>query len=340
MKTYLSVLVLILALAINANWVLEEQVIHSIFNPENIWQVGNDSLIINDLGINLSPINLVDVSKDTVLKSLKTGQGPSETSSTFYKRITKFSNGDILLWDAGLNRITKYESNLNYIVDMSGSAFNKRFYQAAVINDSTLMTIDNTEDFLKVWRLEKDRINTDNLLWSLKYRDYESLGSLSNFILLQTMYYDNFDGVLYIAFEFSSIILAIDEDGVIFINDKPDLIPLPKNKDQQMSLPAMGKHPEGARDVSVDGKYVYLLFSGETISRFEQMKYTFNFEILIDKVKHTKRLLLFDRITGEFVKETELPVLAKDLKIKNNVAYLLNSLEDVPKILKYRVDDF
>src|SRR5690554_401148 len=149
MKILLGVLSLGFALVISSTWVLEEQVTDSVFDPENIWLVAKDSLVINDLGVNSSPVNLVDVKKDILLKSLKTGQGPSETSSTFYKRITKFSNGDLLLWDAGLNRITKYENDLTYIVDISGSAFNKRLYQAAVINDSTLMTIDNTEDFLK-----------------------------------------------------------------------------------------------------------------------------------------------------------------------------------------------
>ena len=65
------------------------------------------------------------------------------------------------------------------------------------------------------------------------------------------------------------------------------------------------------------------------------MKYTFNFEELIEKIKHSQRLLIFDRETGNFVKEIELPKTAMNFKIFGNSAYLLNTIDDVPSIYKY-----
>lgn len=338
---YLLIFVAIASIFVGVkDWELETEMVDSVYDPQQVWLAGKNKVLVNDLAQKTSQIHLIDETEDSISEMLRTGRGPAETSTTFYKRVTKFSNGDFLFWDAGLNRTSIYDSTLNYKVDIGGSGLRTKFYQTALINDSTLATFDFNEPFLKVWRIRNNRVNTNNLLWGINLDDYEELSPLKNIMLLQSLYFDNYDGILYIGFEFASILMAIDEEGVKFITDKPDEIPLPINTDKEFaaSLPVMGKHPEGARDVAVDENYVYLLFSGETISRFEQMKYTFNFETLIDKVKHSKRLLLYDRFTGNFIREVKLPIYVKGFKIRGNEAYLLNSIDKEPRILKYKVE--
>lgn len=317
------------------DWKLISKLDNSLYNPQNIWFVNDSSLVINDLANSNSPVQLLNTKNDEVTASLRTGRGPSETSSTFYKHITSLEN-KLMLWDAGLNRISMYDHNLNHIDDFYGSALESKFYQAGVINDSTFFTIDGTNEFLKVWRFKSNQINKKDLLWSISIDDYEEFEPLSNFILLQTFFYTSSGGATYFSFEFSSIIFAIDERGLKFINDAPDNIPLPIHDENQVfSLPVMGEHPEGSRDISVDDNFIYVLFNGKTISKFEQIRYSMNFEKLIEKVKHSQRVLIYDKNTGEFVKEIELPKPAMKMSVRGNRYFLLNSLGQQAVIEEY-----
>lgn len=322
----------------NINWELSGRIYQAIYNPENIWILHDDNLLVNDIGMKSSPLNLIDFKTDSVISSLREGRGPGETSSTFYKRVTQFSDGDILLWDAGLNRITKFSDSLKYKTEIRGPALEKKLYQVALVNDSTLFTIDNSEQFMRAWRLGGNQVDNEDELWSISRSEYKELSPLSNFILLQTLYYTNYDGVLYIAFEFSSLIMAIDENGIQFINDEPDQIALPVHQEKggNFSLPVMGQHPEGARDISADEDYLYVTFSGETTSKWEQIRYALNFDTLIERIKHSERVLIFQRKTGEFVGEIKLPLRARKFKVAGDHIFLLNTIDDKPEILKYR----
>ncbi len=99
----------------------------------------------------------------------------------------------------------------------------------------------------------------------------------------------------------------------------------------------MGEHPEGARDITADDKHVYVVFSGKNVSKFEQMRYSFKFEDLIDKIKHSKRLWIFDRNNGSFIREEKLPLAARTFQIYQDEAYILNTIENHPKIIKYQL---
>lgn len=321
-------------------WEIVGQLKNSIYNPQDFWVFDKDLILVNDIGIKTSPVGLIDFKRDSLVSSLRAGRGPGEVTSTFYKRVTKYSNGDFLLWDAGSNRIMKYNDSLGYITDIRSFGKGKRFYQAGLINDSTLFTIENSQNFLSAWRIKDDGTFGDEKLWSITFEDYKDLSPLKNFVLMQTLFYTNFNGVLYIAFEFSSHVIAIDEKGVKYIQDGPDNIPLPTQDEKSgvYGLPVMGKHPEGARDITVDNNYIYITFSGKKISKWEQMKYTFNFEELIEKVKHSRRLLFYDRESGNYLGEVELPESAMKFKISGSSAYLLSSVKGMPTIYKYELN--
>lgn len=335
---YFLTSICILLLTITKNeWEATGKIENSIYNPYDFWVLGDDLLLVNDLGFKSSPIGLINFKEDDIVSNLRTGQGPGEVTSTFYKRVTKYTNGDFLLWDAGSNRIMRYNDSLQYITDIRASGFGRRFIQAGLINDSTLLTMENSPNFLSAWRIKDNTINESEMLWSISIDEYEELTALKNFVLMQTIYFGNYDGALYLTFEFSSLLIAIDENGVKYIQKEPENIPLPVHDEKSggYGLPIMGKHPEGARDIALDDNYVYITFSGKKISRWEQMRYAFNFEELIEKIKHSQRLLIFDRETGNFVKEIELPKTAMKFKIFGNSAYLLNTIDDVPSIYKY-----
>jgi hypothetical protein len=313
-----------------------------IYNPYNMWMVGEDRLIINDIADKQRTLKLFQFSGGELIQSVRSGRGPGEVSTVTYKRLTKYSNGDLLLWDAGRKRLMRYTSGLEYKTDISGEGLEGSIYQAGLINDSTLFTIDFTEEVLKVWRIKDNKVKEKAPLWSINRNIQKELSPLSNFTLLQTLFYTNYIGTAYIIFEFSSMVMAINEKGLVFINDEPDKIPLPPNDEQseksgRYSLPIMGKHPEGARDIFATDKFVYVLLNGETISKFQQMRYMANFETLIEITHHAERLLVYDRISGSFIREIKLKIPARQAKIQGEYLYLLTTLGRNPEIKRYKL---
>lgn len=320
------------------------QIEDMIYSPYDLWLVGDEGLLVNDIADKKRTLKLFEFSSGTLKQTVRSGRGPGEVSSVYYKRSTTFSNGDILLWDAGRKRMMRYSPDLEYKTDISGEGKIGSIYQAGLINDSTLFTVDFTEEVFKAWRIQNNKISENSLLWSINRNKRKELSPLSNFTLLQTLFYTNYKGMLYITFEFSSMVIGVNEDGIVFINGEPDSIPLPPNDEQseksgRYSLPIMGKHPEGARDISAAGKLVYVLLNGETISKFQQMRYALNPEDLIEKVNHTKRLLTYNRMNGKFLREIELPVLSRQAKVENGNIFLLNTLGKKPIIEKYKLSE-
>ena len=325
-------------LVFKTGWVKLGELKETVFDPEQTLILDKDRILINDHALKEFPIRNISFSSDSLISELRHGRGPGEVSSIFYKAFTKFTNGDILLWDAGLNRVTVFNTNLEYKYDVTGKALQKRVYQAALINDSTLVTIEYEDFFLKAWRFNDKRIEESDLLWKHSLKEIPELESLRNPIMLQTLYFTNYDNELYIAFEYSSLLMGINEEGIKFLKDGPDAIPIPNPRiDGQFSLPIMGEHPEGARDITADDKHVYVVFSGKNVSKFEQMRYSFKFEDLIDKIKHSKRLWIFDRNNGSFIREEKLPLAARTFQIYQDEAYILNTIENHPKIIKYQL---
>ncbi|HBQ60794.1 MAG TPA: hypothetical protein DD671_14550 [Balneolaceae bacterium] len=320
------------------------QIGEMIYNPYNLWLAGDGEIVINDIADEKRTIKLFEFSSELLKGSIRSGRGPGEVSPSYYKRSTTFSNGDFLLWDAGRKRLMRYSSDLKYKTDVRGDATIGSSYQAGLINDSTLLTVDFSEEVFKAWRIKNNKISEGSLLWAVNRNEQKELLPLANFTLLQTLFYDNYDGMLYVTFEFSSMIIGINEDGIVFINDEPAKIPLPpvdpeSEKSGRYSLPVMGKHPEGARDIAANDKFVYVLLNGETISKFQQMKYMVNFEALIEKTNHAKRLLIYNRFTGDFLKEIELPIPSKQAKISDDFVYLLHTLGEGPVVKRYKLSE-
>jgi len=318
----------------------KESEFNEFYNPYSIYKINNNAILIHDIRNSDQPINQLAIDNGSIelVSNLTRGYGPGEINDTFYKRVTTYSNGDILLWDRGQSMLTKYDSSLNYIGDLEGRSLQSGILQAGLINDSTLVTVENDqENVFKAWRLIDNETTSSEPIWTISFNDYPQLYGLKNFILMQAMHFTNYENVLYVSFQHSSVILALDADGMKFIYSKPDENPFPEfdSENPIFSLPKMGSYDEGTIDMDVDGKFIYLIYKGESTSRWEQMRYRNNFDELIEKVKHSKRLLIYDRFTGQFLYETTLPIEAKQIAVVDNKFYLLNSLNDYPSLIRY-----
>ncbi len=318
-------------------WQVQGEVKNVIFDADKFWILNSDEIIVNDRAIRESPIRRISFAEDNVINSLRSGRGPGEVSPIFYKGFTKFGNGNLLLWDAGLNRITRYSDELELIADVRVE-IPEKMYQALLVNDSTLVTLTFSDHFLKAWRFNGNRIGKEDLLWQKSAEDVPELFSLESFVMQQTVYYSNLDGVLYFAFEFSSLLVAIDEEGVKYISDGPDQIPIPSPYENGINvLPDVAEDFAGARDISVDDKYVYVVFSGKKVSQQQLKSYASKIDELLEVIEHAERLWIFDKHTGEFIREVKLPIAAKKMQVGEGYAYLLNTIEKVPRVIKYEL---
>ena len=314
-----------------------------IYNPFGMYKINNEALVIHDIRNSEYPINLLSINGENIqiTENLKSANGPGEVHSTFYKRVSTFSNGNILLWDGGRRALTKFSDDLKYLDDINGEPLNSSILQAGLINDSTLVLVENDgESIFKAYRIQENEIIGNDPLWKVSFDEYPKLNGLKNFILMQAMYLKNYENILYVTFQHSSIIIGLDHKGILFINDKPDenLFPEFDPENPTYSLPRMGSYEEGVRDFDVDGDYIFVIYKGETTSKWEQIRAQNRFDELIEEIKHSKRLLIYERITGDFVYETALPKDAKQISVVGNDFYLLNSLEDYPTIYRYQLN--
>jgi hypothetical protein len=319
------------------NYSLKGEIQDVVYNPYDMWIIDELSVIVNDLADKQEPIKLIDIEEGYKIKSLKTGQGPGEVSATQYKRVTKYSDNSILLFDAGNQRLTKYNSNLDYKFDLSGSALSKRVYQAGLVNDSTLILIDNSESFIRGYRFSSKYVNESDILFEISMNDYSELNDFKNFALLQAMFITNSNSTMYLSNEFASFIIALDEKGVKWISNIPNGFNLPVADSENLGymMPRIGSHPEGSRGIYYHNGYVFMHFHGETISRLEQMRYTFNFDSLLEKMKHTSKLMVFEANTGEFIGKYFLPEHARNIGLVGEKLLLINSLDHAGNIRVY-----
>ncbi|MEX0720629.1 MAG: hypothetical protein WD059_08180 [Balneolaceae bacterium] len=320
------------------NWEKLSETTNATYNTYGMWLLGEDSLLFEDLAIHETPLLLFDVDRDTAINLIQTGRGPGEVHPTFYKRTTKFSNGNILLWDSGHQRASIYDRNLKYQNTLSGDVFNQRIYQVGLINDSTLFVSGSKKARFEIVRLKRFIVDEANIINTIDFDDYGELQGLNNFMHRQAIYLANDGDRIYLSFEFSSVIMGISEKGIEFKTSLPGNLTLPDFHENSptYSLPKMGEHPECSRYIAVNNRFVFSLFNGENISKWQQIRYASNFDFLIDKAKHTKNLLIYDKRDGSFINEIELPIESKFLAVSgDNIFYFINSLNDKTVLFKY-----
>lgn len=308
------------------------------FNPYDLWMIDDSFVVLNDLADKQNPIKLIDLEIGNTIKTLRTGHGPGEVSATQYKRVTRFSDNSILLFDAGNQRLTKFNSKLEYVFDLSGTALNRLVFQAGLVNDSTLIIIDNSENFIRGYRFYSSNVSESDILFEVSMTDYPELNDFRNTALLQALFISNSNSTIYLSSEFASFVIAINETGIKWISNIPNGFNLPESDSENLGymMPRMGSHPEGSRGIYYHEGYVFMHFHGGTISRFEQMRYTFNFDYLLEKIKHTSRLMVFEADTGEFVGEYRLPDRARNIGFIGKKLILINSLDHSSNIRVYQ----
>ena len=312
-----------------------------LYDPSEIWALGENQILISDAGNEKYPVYLLDLRRRDITRQVRSGQGPGEAHGKRYKRASFFSDGRILLWDAGLNRISIYDSSLVFLGLITGNVVRTFNYQVGLINDSTLFVVGATDNFLSAYRLRDRTVSDDRLLWSIRVDDDEHLIPLTNYLLKQAIYFRGDGESLYMGFEYASVLMRINEAGIVWSTLEPAQHPLPWTQPEKSggyALPDLAEHAVGILDLAVTDQYVVVLYSGKKATKTEFLKNIHRaVEYLDNELYHSVRAFVYKKENGHYLGQLSLPVPAQRMDIKKNAMYLLTSAEMLPTIFEYRV---
>jgi hypothetical protein len=169
-------------------------------------------------------------------------------------------------------------------------------------------------------------------------RDDEKFSSLENFLLKQDVHFTQFDGTIYITFGYSSLLMAVGEEGLRYATLGPENYPFPEPEDPgsgRFVLPAIDEYPVGALDIDADEEYVYILYSGQKIE-VDRISEFSGPDAYIEEIRNSRRVMKFHREDGSFAGEKELPRSASVLKVKGDRIFLYTTKgEDFPTLYVY-----
>lgn len=284
-------------------------------------------------------------------RTIQSGQGPGEVSGRGME-ISQFSDGGVLLWDGSHRRANIYDADLRFEGQVDGLQ-NLSVDPVALVNDSLLAVgmSASTSDLFRLYRLhrgsESVRVAEEPLV-TIETTDHELLdqGQLGeNFMIRQGVARRVEDG-LYFGFMFGSLVTGMTENGLRWATTEPmnHTLPVYNFRDGNAFVaPRLDKFSRGILDLTGNASHLYVLYSGQKfgddrgpLTQISERDVAAGMEA----ISHSKRLLVFDRHTGEFVREMRLPIRARGIEVTSRYAVLYVTEErDAPTFEVYRIPE-
>ena len=297
-------------------------------NPDNFFVVDDSLLIVYDNSSKDEALCLINIYNFDVINCIRGGRGPGEFSGQAVHILIDRTDELIYAWDYGLQRVTKFNYQLNYIEDLPIS---ERFRGALAIlpfDDSHQLYLRMNEDsFGEIVEINKDSIITyiDN--------DHDPLAPIGdNFLLKQGTY--SLDGKYnFIIFtsKYSSIILKVSPSGLEFVSLGKPGIPFPeREKDGEYGIPSLHKYTTSTIDASVFNEKLYTLHSGKSTTYRKAFWYILRGIILelAEELETGNKLLVYNLNNGMFINEINLPYDARKAKIFKDKVFVLHDTKD------------
>jgi len=265
--------------------------------------------------------------------TVQTGQGPGEVSGQGM-RMSRFSDGKVLLWDGGQRQAYVYDADLRFVGQIKGMD-DVPADPAALVNDSTLATVVSVPsgDLFRLYRLhsgpESLRIAEEPLV-TLETSEHQQLNheQLDENIMIRQGLPHRAGDELYYGFTFGSLVVGMDEEGLRWATTDPVDHTLPVYGFQDgnaVVAPSLDEVPKGVLDLAVDESHLYVLYSGQKIGNGGGLLNTLTGADIgeqIEAINHSDRLFAFDRTSGEFIAEVRLPIRAKGIEMTEQYVML------------------
>jgi hypothetical protein len=281
-------------------------------------------------------------------RPISAGNGPGEVSGREIA-VSLFSDDRIFLWDFGNRRALIVDSTFNSVGLVRNMPSNppRNLYLA---NDSTVVSMSNRIDdtLFELYRLQMANESrpklSDSPILSLSIDAHPSLASsdLAENILLRQSKHRRVGDQLVLGFNFSSITLALSEDGYHWITDEPVGQELPRydfRDGNTIMAPRANEFPVGTRGIAADDTHVYVLYSDQQARSPGILDSVLGsgIEREMERVMHTDRLFILDRETGGFLHEVKLPRRALAIDIREGFLGLISHEGKEPSIAIYRM---
>ena len=300
----------------------------ALVNPKNFNVLNDTTLLIYDKDRIEEELCLNNIYSFEILNCTRFGKGPGELSGNAVHIFLDREKKEIIIWDFGLQRITKFSDKLVYLNDSNISDRFRGVLSILPINESHQLYLRMNEDsFAEVVNIKKDSVV------SVVDNENEYLFPVKNNFLLKQGYY-TFDGdsesILFTS-KYSSILMKISITGLDFLTLGEPNIPFPeREKNDEYGIPSLHKYTTSSLDASINQGNIYILHSGKKTKYREAFWYLVRGRILElqEKLDRGKELLVYNLKNGDFIKRLELPFEVKKAKVFNNNVYALRDTEE------------
>lgn len=288
------------------------------------------------------PLYMINLEDGDIREFGSWGRGPGEMSYDGEKRIS-VSDKFIYVYDLGMSRITVYNLDGTYhnTITPPPGIFRGALY---FINDENIIFISHTnvrDDNSVATGYEVDEtgeISTSGINYGLYEEHRDLIPKKNNALVKQGPVTVSKDDHFYIANYYSSIVMGFMLNGdVLFKTYEPDNVPLPRVSQQReggrmvYKAPDVAEYPQRAISLAVDDQYLYLVYSGNEITRWQIVRSLLGANL---RLFEGKMLYVYDRYTGTFKYSAKLPVWTVSIAVDDDHIYL-TTWEKNPRVIKY-----
>lgn len=159
-----------------------------------------------------------------------------------------------------------------------------------------------------------------------------------NALLKQAIFTHDLNGNVYLAIERSSLFISFSNDAKLrFKTLKPFDVAIPEfiNPDKrfQFVAPPINQYPSIYFDISVDKNFLYAIYSGAKLQIINSADLQDMGKAWTTFYSSGKKLLVFDKESGDLKKTIELPVPAWKFEVTRDAFYILSK---APAIVLYK----
>ena len=309
-------------------------------NPTDFYLLEDDQAVLIDRDRPDCALALVQMPSGEHRQCYRIGQGPGEIQSRGTKVMYRFSDGRLWLTDGGRPKI--YASDLEFIGNVRGGRGS--FSRMLPINDSTVVATPfiGAEAFLHFYRMDPSGTLSEEPIHSVQLDSSSPLFPVTQNFMLNQGPYAGREDALFMGFNYSSHLVKVTARGIHSVNDDPADIPFPEynlGDNGGYEAPNSADFPECTMGIATDEQYVYVLHHGETfdIGPVRQLIAMARGRIAakIEAWELTDRVFIYDGTTGDFVREIQLPVRARKVRVTDRYLYVLTISDGPATIIKY-----
>ena len=313
--------------------------IDELGDPRELMARGDSALYFADWALN--GLHRYDWQTGELSEGTGLGQGPGEIREESNQFLAPLDDGNLWLHDQQQGRITVYNPSLEPLDQMTVSGT----MRSLPLGDSLMATVPSGGEVLaSVHDLSEtpaplEAADPEGAEWTYSTDEREIFEEAARNHVVKYGPATACSDEVVTGFEFASHLLRIRGDSIELLDEPEPLeFPVETDLDEGHVRRPDWFNPRATLDLACDERSIYALFSGRAVSRSDVgmgLPSASERAELRAEIERSDRLHVYDRSTGAFELEIELPIEARQLAASENYLYLLVHEGDGPRILRY-----